>query len=160
MDTVIRIAIIYVFLLLGLRIVGKRELGQMTPFDFVTLMLIPEIMQQSAVREDFSLINALVAVSTLFCLVFANSLLSYRFKRFRNVTDGEPIVLVHNGRMLTGNLDRERVPPDEVFSEMRKSGIENLQDVSWAIIEPDGKISIVPREPAETHPHEEHKGPA
>lgn len=143
METVIRIVVLYIFLLFGVRVLGKRELGQLSPFEFVTLLLIPELVQQSAVREDFSITNALVAVSTLFCLVFLNSLLSYRWKWFRRATEGEPIVLVYDGRLLTENMDRERIPADEIFSEMRKSGVERLEDVKWAIIEPDGKIGIV-----------------
>lgn len=147
METVIRVAVIYLFLLLGLRVLGKRELGQMSPFDFVILLLIPEIVQQAMVREDFSLTNALIGVSTLICLVFIHSLLSYRFERFRTISEGSPVVLAHDGRLLEKSLDRERIPADEVFSEMHKAGLDRLEDVQWAILEPDGKIGIVPRQP-------------
>jgi uncharacterized membrane protein YcaP (DUF421 family) len=154
-ETVLRIAFVYTLLLLGLRVLGKRELGQLSPFDFVTLMMIPEIVQQAMVREDFSLTNAVIAVCTLFCLIFTNAALSYRFKPVRRVMESRPVVLVHNGRLITRNLDRERVPADEILSEVHKSGIEDLSDVKWAILEPDGRIGIVSFEPGEARGTEE-----
>ena len=149
METVVRVTIIYVFLLMGLRALGKRELGQLSPFEVMTLLLIPEIVSQAIVGEDFSLTNALVGVSTLFCLVFLNSALSYRFKPVRRLTEGGPVILVHDGRFIDKAMDHERVSAGEIFSEMHKSGIDELSRVKWAILETDGKISIVSHEPGQ-----------
>lgn len=151
METVLRITIVYLFLLAGLRVLGKRELSELAPFELVTLLLIPEIMSQAMIREDFSLTNALIGVSTLFCLVFLNSLLSYRFKLVRSVTGGKPAVLVHNGQLIHASMDRERVHAEEIFSEMHKSGLDDLSQVKWAILGDDGKISIVTHQPGEAN---------
>lgn len=156
METVLRIAVVYLFLLLGLRVLGKRELGQLSPFELVTLLLIPEIMSQALVREDFSLTNALVGVSTLFCIVFLNSVLSYRVKAVRSVMEGKPAVLVRNGELILQHMHHERVSADEVFSEMHKSGLEKLSQVKWAILEADGKISIISHQPGEARRSGEH----
>ena len=144
MDTVIRVAVIYVFVMFTLRILGKRELGEISPHELVMIMLIPEIASQSMVGEDFSLTNALIGISTLLCLVFLNSTLGYRFKKLRMIVEGEPIVLFYQGQFNERAMDRERVDADEIQSEARAAGLESLDKVKWAILEPDGKISCIP----------------
>src|SRR5690606_39689775 len=81
METVVRIVLVYIFIMIALRIMGKREFGEMAPFDFVVLLLIPEMFSQAMTREDFSLTNAFVAVATLLTLVFITSVVSYRSER-------------------------------------------------------------------------------
>lgn len=143
METVIRIASVYVVVLVGFRIMGKRELGQLAPSELVTLLLIPEIFAQSIIGEDFSMVTALTAVSTLLALVYITSLAAHASPRFRDVVEAKPAVLVAHGKLVEANLDRERVTPDEVFTEMHMAGVEVLSQVKWAILEPDGKIAIV-----------------
>jgi uncharacterized membrane protein YcaP (DUF421 family) len=150
METVLRVAIIYFLLLVGLRILGKREFSQLSALELLTLLLIPELVAQSLVREDFSFVNALIAVSTLFSLVYFTSLARYLSDPLEKVMSGEPCILVSEGRFLEQNLDRERVDAHEIFSEMRKAGLAELQQVKWAILESDGKISIIARDGAET----------
>ncbi|NLX08443.1 MAG: DUF421 domain-containing protein [Chloroflexi bacterium] len=146
METVIRIIIIYMFILLGLRLMGKREFSQLSPLELVNLLLIPEIVSQSIVREDFSLINGLIGISTIFALVFFNSALVHRSKRYEQVIESSPTVLVYHGQLAPDNMNAERIMPEEVFAEMHKSGLERLEQVAWAILEPDGKIAIVPEQ--------------
>lgn len=146
MDTVIRVAVIYVFVLASLRVMGKREFGQLAPIELVALLLIPEIVSQALIGEDYSLTNALVAVCTLFVLVFLNSVLTHVSKAFERVVESTPSVLAHHGKLVQENLEKERITPDELYSEMRKSGLERLEQVRWAVLEGDGKISIVPQE--------------
>lgn len=144
METVIRVALIYLVILIGLRLLGKRELSQLTPLELITLMLIPEIVSQSMIGEDFSLTNGVIGITTVFSLVFLTSLLKYLSQKFALLVDGSPAILVERGKFIPKNLDKERVTPDEVFGEMHKSGLEELHEVKWAILETDGKISIVP----------------
>lgn len=144
METVVRVAILYLFILVGLRLLGKREFGEMAPFDLVVLLLIPEIASQALLREDFSMTNALVALSTLLCLVFLTSLLSYRSRLAGKAIGGVPTVLVRHGFLVTENLDRERVRPDEVLEAMHMVGLYRMDQVQWAILETDGRISIIP----------------
>lgn len=144
MDTVFRIAAVYFLLMVALRVMGKRELSEMSPFELVTLLMIPEIFSPALAREDYSMTHATIGVATLFTLVFLTSALTFRFSRAERVVEGKPTVLVHDGRFLERNMQRERVTPDEVLNEMHKNGIELLGDVRWAILEVDGKIAIVP----------------
>lgn len=144
MQTVPTVAAVYLFVLVGLRVLGKRELGQLSPIELVTLLMIPEIVSQSLTAGDSSLGNALVGVATLLVLVFATSLLSHRFQSFESAISGDPTVLVHAGKLREEALNSTRVSPDEVFSEMHKAGLVTLDQVQWAILETDGTIAIVP----------------
>ncbi|WP_438037770.1 DUF421 domain-containing protein [Sorangium sp. So ce128] len=145
METVARVAFVYVFLAAAFRVLGKRELSSMSPFELVTLMLIPEIVSQALVREA-SLANALAGVSTVLVLVFLTSLLTHLFPKASEVIDGSPTVLVAKGRILEEACNRERIQPEEILSEMHKSGLEHLSQVRWAILEADGALTIVPEQ--------------
>lgn len=144
METVFRVVIVYVVILAGLRVLGKRDVGQLSPLELITLILIPDLVSQGVVRSDYSLTNSLIAVTTLFSLVFLVSLCSHRFKKIEKTIGGEPTLLVAKGRLLTRNLNRERIAPEEIYSEMHKAGLDKLSAVRWAVLETDGRIAIVP----------------
>lgn len=148
-ESIWRVTFVYAFLMVAFRLSGKREIGQMSPFELVTLLLIPEIFSSALNRSDESLSLAAVGVGTLCLLVFFTGLLTFRSRRAEAVLDGEPAVLVRDGKFVERNLRRERVTPEEVFSEMHLAGIERIEDVRWAILESEGKIAIVPA--ASTH---------
>jgi uncharacterized membrane protein YcaP (DUF421 family) len=143
METVLRIAVAYVVIMAGFRIMGKRELSQLSPFELVTLLLIPEIFSQAIVGEDFSMVNAVIATATLLSLVFLTSVLAHLSRRFGSLVEAQPSVLVAHGAIVEENMNRERITADELYSELRLSGLEDLSQVKWAILESDGKISIV-----------------
>jgi uncharacterized membrane protein YcaP (DUF421 family) len=143
METVIRVIIFYLFILIGLRFMGKREFSQMSPLELVSLLLIPELVAQSIVGEDFSIVNGIIAISTLFALVYLNSTLIHHSPTANRLIVSTPTVLVDHGEYVTDNMNRERVSPDEIKNEMHKSGLERLSQVKWAILETDGKISII-----------------
>ncbi len=143
METVLRVIIIYAIILAGLRVLGKREFGELSPLELITLILIPDLVSQGVVRSDYSLTNSIIAVSTLFALVFLISQLCHRFGRVERFVDGEPTLLVAKGRMLVGNLNRERISPEELYSQMHKAGCEHLSRVRWAVLESDGRIAII-----------------
>jgi len=144
MEVVIRVAVIYLFLLAAMRVMGKREFSQMAPMEFVTLLLIPEIVTGALVGDDHSITSAMIGIATLFVLVFTVSTLTHLSRRAAVVLEGTPTVLAHRGRFLEHNLDRERVTAEEVYGELRKRGLERIDQVRWAILEGDGKIAIVP----------------
>ena len=144
MEAVLRVVVIYLLIVVGLRLLGKREFGQLSPLELVTLLLIPEIVSNAIQGQHFSITHAVVGVSTLFVMVFLTSLLGARSRRFQQILDGSPRVLVHDGKLIPESLMAERVTTDEVMSEMRKAGCDHLSEVRWAILETDGKISIVP----------------
>src|SRR5687768_4416788 len=143
MDTILRVSVIYLFLLATMRLLGKREFGQLSPFEVINLLIISEIVQQAMIRDDYSVVTALTGVSVLLLLVYLTSVLSYRFKKVAHVVEGTPTVLVLNGKYVVYNLDRERIAPDEIQAEMHKSGLEKLDQVKLAVLEDDGKITFI-----------------
>lgn len=143
METVLRVVIIYAVILAGLRVLGKREFGELTPLELITLILIPDLVSQGVVRSDYSLTNSIIAITTLFSLVFVISLVCHRFGKLERWVGGEPTLLVAHGRLLARNLNRERISPEELFSQIHKSGCEHLSRVRWAVLEADGRISII-----------------
>jgi uncharacterized membrane protein YcaP (DUF421 family) len=157
MSIVVRIAIIYVFLLIALRLMGKREFGQLTPFELVTLLLIPEILTEALHAGESSLTAAFIGVSTLLSLVFITSVLAYRVPWIGRWTEGRPVVLVQNGDLVAWAMHRERVSPEEVLSELHKTGLERIDQVKWGVLETDGKISFVPLDPPAVTPRTEHE---
>jgi uncharacterized membrane protein YcaP (DUF421 family) len=146
METVFRVFIIYLVIVLGLRIMGKREFAQLSPLELVLVLLIPELVSQALVREDFSLTNGLIALTTLFSLVFLNSLATYHSKKAAFVVQGEPSILVDHGQMINSTMNKQRIGAEEIFAEMHKSGLQALSEVKWAILETDGRITFIPAE--------------
>jgi uncharacterized membrane protein YcaP (DUF421 family) len=142
-ETVLRVVFVFVFIWVCFRMLGKRELSQLAPFEFVMLLMIPQFFSRALTRQDYSMTNAIVAASTLFSLVFLTSVASFRFVRFRHFMESTPTVLVSQGELLRTNLGRERIVPDDIFSAMHKAGIERIEQVAWAILESDGKIAII-----------------
>lgn len=150
-----RVTFVYVFLMAAFRLSGKREVGQMSPFELVTLLLIPELFSSALNRSDESLGLATTGVATLFLLVFLTGLLTFRSKKAEDVLDGEPTILVRHGRLLEGNMRKERITPDEILSEMRLAGVERIENVRWAILETEGKIAIIPAGTEKAEPPEQ-----
>lgn len=144
----LRTAAVYLFLLLGLRLAGKRELGQMTVFDLVVILVIANAVQNAMVGQDTSLTGGLVAAATLLTINYAVSWLRYRSRLVARWVGGTPTVIIEHGRFITEHLAREHLVEEEVLMAMREHGVERLDQVRKAVLEPDGSISIVPREDA------------
>lgn len=144
METVVRILFVYVFLMVALRLLGKREFGEMAPFDLVVLLLIPEVFQQAIMGEDFSMTAAVVAASTLMTLVLITSFASYRWKKVGEIVGGRPTVLASEGILIPEAMHRERVSPDEVVAAVRDAGLEELKQVKFVILQSDGRLAVVP----------------
>jgi uncharacterized membrane protein YcaP (DUF421 family) len=145
MDIVVRATVIFVALYLLVRLMGKRELGQMTPFELIVLVVIGDLIQQGVTQNDFSLTGAVIATSTIAFWALVMSWASYLWPLAERVLEGEPRVIVRDGEVLTDNLRRNRLTRSEIESEMRLAGISRLGDVRWAILEPRGKISFIER---------------
>ena len=150
-EIVLRTAIVYFFLVLILRVTGKREVGQMSILELIVILVISDAVQNSMVGENTSLWGGLVAVVTLF---IADKLLKYasrRSERLRKTLEGEPRLLVRDGRILAKALAEEGVDVDEVRAAARGVGIARLDDVRLAVLETDGSISIIAMDDA-VHP--------
>jgi uncharacterized membrane protein YcaP (DUF421 family) len=145
MDIVIRAVVAFVFLMIVMRVVGRRELGSMEPFDIVVLVVLGDLTQQGVTQSDYSVTGLVLATSTFALLAVLLSWVSYRFRRLRPILEGEPIVVLRDGKPIERNLRRERVTIEELQAEARKAQIGSLSDVSWAVLETDGTISFIPR---------------
>jgi uncharacterized membrane protein YcaP (DUF421 family) len=143
MDIALRAAFAFGFIFLLTRVVGRRELTSLEPFDLVLLIVVGDLVQQGITQSDYSLTGLVIAVSTMAALTVLASWLSFRFPRLRPVLDGEPIVIVRDGEPIDRNLKRERVTLVEVEAEARLQQIDSLRKVRWAVLETSGKISFL-----------------
>jgi uncharacterized membrane protein YcaP (DUF421 family) len=151
MDAVIRATVAYIFLLLVLRLSGKRTLAQITTFDFVLLLMISEATQQALVDSDNSMINAGILVTTLVGINILMSLLKQRSKFIERLLEGMPLVIVANGKPLEERMDKERVDMDDLLDAARESqGLESLDEIKHAVVERSGQISVIPRRQAKS----------
>jgi uncharacterized membrane protein YcaP (DUF421 family) len=145
MDLVLRATVIFFFVFLITRIVGRRELGSSEPFDLILLVVLGDLIQQGVTQSDNSITGAILVISTLAVLTVTVSYLSLRVKRLRPILDGEPLILVEDGKPNAQNLKRQRLQLAEVLSEARLQQIAHLSDIQWAILESSGQISIIPK---------------
>jgi uncharacterized membrane protein YcaP (DUF421 family) len=146
MDIVIRAAVVFAFLYLLMRMLGRRELSSMEPFDIILLVVIGDLVQQGVTQSDYSVTGALLAVSTIALLTVLASWTSLRIPRLRPVLAGEPIVLIEDGEVVEKNLRRQRITVEEVEQEARLEQITSLAEVRWAILETNGQISFVEKQ--------------
>ena len=139
-----RVLFVYAFLVIALRVLGKREFGELAPFDLAVLMLIPEFFQQAVTGDDFSMTTAVVAASTLLTLVLLTSMIAYRSQKFAELVAGSPTVLASGGQLIPDHLHRARVTPDEVFSAIHTAGLEDISQTKFVVLDNDGQIAVVP----------------
>ena len=143
MDLVLRAVVVFAFVLLLTRVIGKRELGSLQPIDLILLIVLGDALQQGLTQDDYSLTGAILVVSTIALLQVFTSWLAYRFPRTRPVLEGEPIIVIHNGELIQRNLDRERLTIDDLAEEARKQQIAHLSEVRFAVLETSGSISFI-----------------
>jgi uncharacterized membrane protein YcaP (DUF421 family) len=143
MDLVLRTVVVFGFLLVLMRVIGRRELSTLQPFDLILLIVVGDAAQQGLTQDDYSVTGALIVVGTFALLQVFVSWLSYRFPRTRGVLHGEPLIVVEEGKPIERNLKRERVTIGEVLEEARKQQIASLDEVQWAVLETSGAISFV-----------------
>ncbi len=146
MEIIIRAVVVYVFLWLLLRGMGRRELAQMSAFEIVILVVIGDLVQQGVTQEDYSLTGAMLAVAPMALLAVGTTVVANRSRRARRVLEGVPLVVIHDGRFVVDALRHERVSEDEVREAARQNGIADLTTLEWAILEPNGKFSFLRRD--------------
>jgi uncharacterized membrane protein YcaP (DUF421 family) len=143
MDLVLRALVLFLFVFVLTRVIGRRELSSLEPFDLILLIVLGDAIQQGLTQDDYSVTGAIIAVSTIAALQVGVSFLRYRVDFLRPLLGGLPIVLVQDGRPIDGNLRRERLTVDELAEQARLQQIGSLEDVAWAVLEPSGNISFV-----------------
>jgi uncharacterized membrane protein YcaP (DUF421 family) len=148
MDSVLRAGAMYLVLLVVFRIVGKRTLAQITPFDMVLLLIIAESTQQALVGPDYSIVNAVLVIVTLVAIDIGLSRWRHHSRRVEKILDDMPVVLVERGRPLQTRLDRERVDASDILEAARRQqGLERMSQIKYAVLETNGEISIIPWRP-------------
>ena len=143
MQIVLRAGIIYLLVLIGVRLSGKREVGQMTPFDLTLLLLLSNSVQNAMTGPDTSLMGGAVAACTLLVLNYGVAGVSGSNRRIRRLIEGEPSLLVHDGKIIQSHMVRERVSMDELHRALREHGINSCDQVALAVLEVDGSISCL-----------------
>ncbi len=139
----LRTGVIYLVVLIGVRLSGKREVGQMTPFDLTLLLLLSNSVQNAMTGPDTSLIGGVVAASTLLVLNYVIGTFSGINRGFRRVVEGQPSLLIHDGKPIESHMAREHVSMDELDRAVREHGIAHCKDVALAVLEVDGSISCL-----------------
>ena len=147
MDLVIRAVVIFFFIYLITRVIGRRELSTLEPFDLILLVVIGDLVQQGVTQADESITGTLTVLATFSLLTVGVGYVSFKVKRIRTLLDGAPIVLVKDGEVIEGNLRRERLTVEEVEAEARLQQVGSLADVKWAVLETGGQISVIPKPP-------------
>ena len=145
MDLVLRATVVYFVIWLLTRVVGRRELSTMEPFDVILLVVIGDMVQQGVTQSDYSVTGTIIVVCTFGLLTVGMSYLSFRFAKLRPVMEGEPLVLVQDGKIIHRNLRRERLTVDELAAEARINQIGDLTTLRFAVLETSGTISFIER---------------
>lgn len=145
MDIVLRAVCAFAFVLILTRVMGRRELSSLKPFDLILLIVLGDLIQQGVTQSDYSFTGLVLTAGTFTILTVAVSYFVFRFRRLRSVFEAEPLVLVEDGKIIDRNLRRERMTPEEVAAEARLQQIASLDGVRWAVLESNGKISFIPR---------------
>jgi uncharacterized membrane protein YcaP (DUF421 family) len=145
MEIVVRATIIFFFLFLLIRGLGRRELAQLSPFELVVLVTMGDLVQQGVTQDDTSISGAVLAAGTIALWAFALSYAGFKSERLRNALGGVPIVVARDGHILEGVANIERLTPEDILEEARGRGIADVADIALAILEPDGNFSFITR---------------
>ena len=143
-EIIIRAAVVYLFVVLGLRLTGRRTLGQLNTVDVVLILIIANAVQNAMIGPDTSLLGGLIAAATLLAVNVAMTALRSRDRRAEAFFEGTPVVLINHGQAIAANLRRERISPEELAEALHEHGLENASQVKLCVLEVDGSLSVVP----------------
>jgi len=134
---------VYLFIVVAIRLFGKKELAQLSVVDLVFILLISNAVQNAMVGPDSTLLGGLVAASTLFLVNYLLKYLQYRFPKFGKIMEGDAVMLVYKGELLEAHMKKAKITEDELMEAVREHGVASVKDVDLAIMEVDGSISIL-----------------
>ena len=143
MDLPLRALAAFLFIFLLTRVIGRRELSSMEPFDLILLVVLGDLVQQGVTQSDYSVTGLFIAAASFAGLSVAVSYLSFRVPKLRRILEGEPIVIIRDGKVIEKNLRSQRLTRDEVEAEARQQQVDSLDKVAWAILETGGQISFI-----------------
>lgn len=146
MEYIVKALILYIFILILFRASGKRSLSQITTFDFVLLLIVGETVQQGLLGSDYSLINAILLITTLVGFEVLISFFSKKWNLFDHLTNGVPVIILKNGEPLWDRMEHERIGIEDILESARQSqGLKSLEQIEYAVLEKDGRISVIPK---------------
>jgi uncharacterized membrane protein YcaP (DUF421 family) len=148
-EKLVRTLIVYVFLLVGLRLAGKRELGQLNPFDFVVLLLLSNTVQNAIIGNDNSLLGGLIGATALLIVNWFVVRFLYTHPAFARLVEGDPDLLIRNGKVMASRLKKELITHEELEAAARRQGIDGLHKVESCRLEIGGALTFVPKEPTD-----------
>jgi uncharacterized membrane protein YcaP (DUF421 family) len=143
MDIVLRAAVAYVFIVVLLRVTGRRELSSMGPTDLLLLVVLGDLIQNGVTQSDMSVTGVTIAVTTFTLFSAASSYLVFKSRRARKIIEGTPLIVVQDGRLVEANLRSERMTLDDVMEEARAQQIERLEQIKWAVLEANGRLTFI-----------------
>ncbi|MES2500656.1 MAG: YetF domain-containing protein [Pseudomonadota bacterium] len=141
-ELVVRGIVVYVFLILLLRITGKRQIGQLSPFDLVLLLILSNAVQNSMNAGDDSLIGGLIVATTLVAVNYLIGLIAFKSKKLEVILEGRPQVIIHHGKLFEDVMDEAKLTRNELDSTLRQSGYFEIKDVRLAILENNGTVTV------------------
>jgi uncharacterized membrane protein YcaP (DUF421 family) len=144
-DLVLRATVGFLFVYFLTRVVGRRELSSLEPFDLIMLVIIGDLVQQGITQNDFSVTGMMLVAGTVALLTVAVSYTNFRFPRLRPILEGEPVIVVQDGEPIERNLSRNRITLEELAAQARGQQIESIADVKWAVLETGGEITFIPK---------------
>jgi uncharacterized membrane protein YcaP (DUF421 family) len=144
-ELIVRSVLVYLFLVVILRLTGKRQVGQLAPFDLVLLLVLSNAVQNSMNGGDNSLLGGLISATTLIALNYGMGIATFRSKKLEGLVEGRPEVLIHNGKLYEEVLTRAQLTRHEVNAALRQAGCVCVEEVHTAILENNGAISVTPR---------------
>lgn len=145
-EKILRSLIVYFFLLAMFRLLGKREVGQLTPFDLIVLLILSNVLQNAMIGPDNSVTGGLIGAATVLAANWIVGRIAFSSPRMERAIEGVPTLLVHRGAFVEQNLRRETISKEELLSNLRSQGVFNLQEVRAAVLEPSGKLSVLKEE--------------
>lgn len=143
MDIVVRAFVAFLFVFAITRLIGRRELSSLEPFDLILLVVVGDLMQQGITQSDMSVTGAVLATGTFAVMVLAVSYLGFRFRRLQPLLDPQPLIVVQDGEVIEANLRKERMTVEELLAEARMQQIASLDEVRWAVLEANGRVSFI-----------------
>jgi len=146
MDIVFRAVFIFSFLYVLMRVIGRRELSSLEPFDLILLVVLGDLVQQGLTQDDYSVTGVVLAIGTIALLQLVLSVANFRLPGLRPILNGEPIVVVQDGKVIEGNARRERLTLDDIAEAARLQQIASLQDVQWAVLETSGELTFIEKQ--------------
>jgi uncharacterized membrane protein YcaP (DUF421 family) len=143
MDIVFRALFVFVLLYVLMRVIGRRELSTLEPFDLILLVVLGDLVQQGVTQDDYSVTGIMLAIGTIALLQLGVSFVNYKYPKLRPLLDGEPIIVVQDGKPIEHNMRRERVTVEDIAGAARQESIAHISEIQWAVLETNGKMSFI-----------------